>query len=126
MIHDLFDMHEMLRRAQRTSTDDATKYLKAATNLSVGGFDIGVDLDADEDAFISQVGALNPIADLAKQLGARCAYAALPPATTACSSRRADRRSPSALRRAPSRAVTSSMTPASLNFAREARRTLPR
>jgi sugar phosphate isomerase/epimerase len=75
------DMHEMLRRGQRTSTADATKYLDAATNLSVSGFDIGVDLDADEDAFISQVGALNPIADIAKQLGARCAYAVVPAAT---------------------------------------------
>ena len=75
------DMHEMLRRALRTTTQDATKYLDAATNLSVGGFDLGVDLDADEDAFISQVGSLNPIADLAKQLGGRCAYARLPVAT---------------------------------------------
>lgn len=75
------DMHEMLRRAQRTSNEDATKYLDAATNLKVGGFDIGVDLDADEDAFISQVGALNPIADMAKQLGAKCAYTRVPAAT---------------------------------------------
>ncbi len=75
------DMQEMLRRALRTSTQDATKYLDAATDLSVGGFEIGVDLDADEDAFISQVGSLNPIADLAKQLGGRCAYTRLPAAT---------------------------------------------
>ena len=75
------DMHEMLRRAQRTTNEDATKYLDAATNLTVGGFDIGVDLDADEDAFISQVGALNPIADMAKQLGAKCAYTQVPAAT---------------------------------------------
>ncbi len=75
------DMHEMVRRAQRTSTEDATKYLDAATNLSVGGFDIGVDLDADEDAFIKQLAELNPIADMAKQLGARCAYSRVPAAT---------------------------------------------
>jgi sugar phosphate isomerase/epimerase len=75
------DMHEMVRRAQRTSTEDATKYLDAATNLTVGGFAIGVDLDADEDAFINQVAELNPIADMARQLGARCAYTLLPAAT---------------------------------------------
>ena len=75
------DMHEMLRRAQRTTTQDATKYLDAATNLTVGGFDIGVDLDADEDAFIKQVADLNPIADMAKQLGAKCAYSLVPSAT---------------------------------------------
>lgn len=75
------DLHETLRRARRTSPEDATKYLNAAEDLSVGGFQLGVDLDADEDAFIRQVAELNPIADLAKQLGARCAYVRLPSAT---------------------------------------------
>jgi sugar phosphate isomerase/epimerase len=75
------DLHEMLRRSQRTTTEDATKYLNAATDLKVGGFNAGVDLDADEDSFIAQVGTLNPIADLAKQLGARCAYVKIPAAT---------------------------------------------
>ena len=37
------DMHEMLRRAQRTSTEDASKYLHAATDLHIGGFDLGID-----------------------------------------------------------------------------------
>lgn len=75
------DLHETLRRARRTSPEDATKYLNAAEQLSIGGFMLGVDLDASEDAFISQVAELNPIADLAKELGARCAYVRLPAAT---------------------------------------------
>jgi sugar phosphate isomerase/epimerase len=74
------DMHEMLRRAQRTTTQDAAKYLEAA-KIDIGGFDLGVDLDADEDAFTSQVGGLHPIAELAKELGATRGYIRVPAAT---------------------------------------------
>jgi sugar phosphate isomerase/epimerase len=74
------DMHEMLRRAQRTTTQDAAKYLEAA-KIDIGGFDLGIDLDADEDAFTSQVGGLHPIAELAKDLGATRGYLRVPAAT---------------------------------------------
>lgn len=74
------DMHEMLRRAQRTTTQDAAKYLEAA-KIDIGGFDLGIDLDADEDAFTSQVGGLHPIAELAKELGATRGYLRVPAAT---------------------------------------------
>ena len=75
------DMHEMLRRAQRTTTEDACKYLNAATKLSVGGFDLGIDLDADEDTFTSQVASLHPVADLAQSMDVKCAYTRVPAAT---------------------------------------------
>lgn len=74
------DMHEMLRRAQRTNVEDAAKYLEAA-KIEVGGFELTIDLDSDDDAFTSQLGALHPIADLAKQLGASRAYIRVPAAT---------------------------------------------
>lgn len=74
------DMHEMLRRAQRTNVQDAAKYLEAA-KIQIGGFDLGINLDADEDAFTSQVGGLHPIADMAKELGATRAYVRVPAAT---------------------------------------------
>lgn len=74
------DMHEMLRRAQRTNVEDAAKYLEAA-KIEVGGFELGLDLDADEDAFTSEIGGLHPIADMAKQLGATRGYIRVPAAT---------------------------------------------
>lgn len=74
------DMHEMLRRAQRTNVEDAAKYLEAA-KIEVGGFELGIDLDADEDAFTSQLGGLHPVADMAKQLGATRGYIRVPAAT---------------------------------------------
>jgi sugar phosphate isomerase/epimerase len=74
------DMQEMLRRSQRTTTKDAAKYLEAA-KIKIGGFDLGINLDADEETFVSQVGGLHPLADLAKELGAKRAFLRLPPAT---------------------------------------------
>ncbi|QDT12467.1 TIM barrel protein [Planctomycetes bacterium K23_9] len=75
------DMSEMLRRSQRSSIDDAAKYLRAAENLSVGGFAVDVDLDADDDAFTSQVGALHPLTEVAAELGVSRAYIHAPAAT---------------------------------------------
>lgn len=74
------DMHEMLRRAQRTDTKDAAKYLEAA-KIDIGGFDLDVRLDADEEAFTGQVGGLHPVADLAQELNATRAYIRVPAAT---------------------------------------------
>ena len=74
------DMHEMLRRAQRSNVEDAAKYLEAA-KIQVGGFELGIDLDADEEAFATQLAGLHPLADMAKQLGATRSYVRLPAAT---------------------------------------------
>ena len=81
------DMYEMLRRSQRTSSDDAAKFLKAAMGEGlgkleqIGCFPLEIDLDADDDAFTSQVGALHPLAELAESLGATRATIVLPAAT---------------------------------------------
>ena len=63
------DMHEMLRRSQRTDTKDAAKYLEAA-KIKIGGFDLGVDLDADEDKFHEPRGWASPAFRSCQ--GARC------------------------------------------------------
>lgn len=81
------DMYEMLRRSQRTSAEDAAKFLKAAMGEGmgrleqIGGFPLEVDMDADDETFTAQVGALHPLADLAADLGAQRAYAMLPAST---------------------------------------------
>ncbi len=78
------DLADMFRRSQRTSPDDAAKYLRA-TELLIGGFDLGINLDADDDGFTSQLGALHPLADFAAQLEAKRAYALIPAATDSMS-----------------------------------------
>lgn len=83
------DMVDMLRRSHRTSVEDASKYLTSAANayaekatpIRLGGFDLPVNLDADDDAFTAQVGQLHPLADLAKDLGLTRGYAFVPAAT---------------------------------------------
>lgn len=74
------DMSEMLRRSQRTSAEDAAKYLNAA-KIKIGGFNLDVNLDGDDETFTSQVGTVHPIADLAKSLKASRCYIRLPAAT---------------------------------------------
>lgn len=74
------DMPEMRRRTARSSAEDAFKYLKA-TDLLVGGFNVEVDLDADDDAYKVQLAALHPTSDLAAQWNAQFASIILPPAT---------------------------------------------
>ncbi|MCA9139309.1 MAG: TIM barrel protein [Planctomycetales bacterium] len=81
------DMYEILRRSQRTSADDAAKFLKAAMGEGmgrleqIGGFPLEINLDADDEAFKSQVGALHPLTELAADLEATRAYINLPSAT---------------------------------------------
>ncbi len=78
------DMHEMLRRSLRTDVADAAKYLEAARKafkIRIGGFDLGINLDADEDSFTAAVAQLHPLAELAKELGIKRAYTRLPAAT---------------------------------------------
>ena len=62
-------MHDRLRRDQTTHTQDAAKSLHAA-KIDIGGFELDINLDADEDAFTRQFGGLHPVADLAKELNA--------------------------------------------------------
>ncbi len=74
------DMGDMFRRSQRSSVDEAAKYLRA-TELLIGGFELDLDLDADDDVFTSDLGSLHPLAEFAGKLGASRAYIFLPPAT---------------------------------------------
>lgn len=74
------DMSDMVKRSQRTDFEDASKYLRAA-DIQVGGFNVGIDLDADEETFVAQLGALHPMAEVAEKLEAKRAFIALPPAT---------------------------------------------
>lgn len=81
------DMYEIMRRSRRTTTEDATKFLRAAMGEGlgrmeqIGCFSLEIDLDADDETFTSQVGALHPLADLAAEFNATRAYIKLPATT---------------------------------------------
>ncbi len=74
------DMSEMRRRAARSTPTEAFKYLKA-TDLSIGGFRLDVDLDGEDAAFAEQLATLNGIADLASQWKVKHGLIQLPAAT---------------------------------------------
>ena len=67
----------MLRRSQRTSVEQAAKYLRATT-LKIGTFKLDLDFEANDEAFTSQVGTLHPLCDLAAELGASRAVVNVP------------------------------------------------
>jgi len=74
------DMADMRRRSLRATPEDAFKYLRA-TDLVIGGFDVDVELDADDDVYKSQLAALHPVADLAAQWKVHHAFVNVPAAT---------------------------------------------
>ncbi|MEM1226392.1 MAG: TIM barrel protein [Planctomycetota bacterium] len=74
------DMHDMVRRSQRTTFEDSAKYLQAA-DIKIGSFDLSVDLDADDDAFTAAVAQLHPLSEVAEKLKADRALVRVPAAT---------------------------------------------
>ncbi|WP_153556402.1 TIM barrel protein [Roseimaritima sediminicola] len=74
------NMTDMLKRSQRTSFDDAAKYLRAA-EIRIGTFDCGVDLNVSDDEFGTQLAQVHPLTEVAGQLEADLATLRLPPAT---------------------------------------------
>ena len=74
------DIEETHRRAQRSDFDSAARYLNAADVL-VGGFDVPVDLDSDDEAFAKQIEEFKPAAEIGGKLGAKCATINVPAGT---------------------------------------------
>lgn len=74
------DLSDMFRRVQRSDFDRASRFLHAAEVL-VSGFDVPVDLDADDDTFATQLAQLHPASEIAGKLEARVASMVVPAAT---------------------------------------------
>ncbi len=74
------DMHDMLRRSQRSSFEEAAKYLKAS-DIRIGTFTLAVNLDADDDTFNASVATLHPLSEIAQQLEVDRALIRVPAAT---------------------------------------------
>lgn len=74
------DMTDMVKRTQRTDFEDASKYLRAA-EIIIGGFNVDVNLDADDEQFKTQLATVHPLAEVASKLEAKRAFIALPAAT---------------------------------------------
>ncbi len=74
------NMMDMLKRSQRTSFEDASKYLRAA-EIKIGTFDVGVNLDVSDEEFATELAQVHPLAEIAHQLEAQTATLRVPAAT---------------------------------------------
>lgn len=74
------DLSDMYRRVQRSDFDRAARFLHAA-DVVVSGFDVPVNLDADDDAFTAQLAQLHPAAEVAGKLDAKVGSIVVPAAT---------------------------------------------
>ena len=74
------DMDDLVKRCQRTSFESATKFL-VSSKLKIGGFDLPIDLDADDETFSKSLAALNGVAEIAARTDATTAVANIPNGT---------------------------------------------
>lgn len=74
------DITDLVKRTQRSSYDSAVRYLSSA-QMQIGGFEIPVDLDADDAAFAKALGGLTAVAEVAGKVGALTGHLRVPAAT---------------------------------------------
>ncbi len=74
------DLSDLVKRSQRGSFETAARFLTSG-KLKLSGFEAPIDLDADDDAFATQLTALVAAAEVAKRIGTLVAMLRVPPAT---------------------------------------------
>lgn len=74
------DLADLVKRTQRASYEVASRYLSSA-QMTVGGFEIPVDLDADDVAFAKALASLVVAAEIASKAGAKAGNIGIPSAT---------------------------------------------
>ncbi len=74
------DIVDLVKRTQRSEFDKASRYL-LSSKMNVSGFDIPIDLDADEASFEKALAELPATIEIAGKVGARAGFLRLPAAT---------------------------------------------
>jgi sugar phosphate isomerase/epimerase len=74
------DISDLVKRTQRSSYEVAARYLNSA-QMQIGGFEVPVDLDADDTAFAKTLASLPSIAEVASRAGASTGNLRIPAAT---------------------------------------------
>lgn len=74
------DLGDLVKRTQRASYEVASRYLSSA-QMMIGGFEIPIDLDADEVAFAKSLTELVVSAEIAAKAGAIAGNLRIPAAT---------------------------------------------
>lgn len=71
------DMSDMVKRCQRGSFENASRFL-TSSKLSVGGFEAPIDLDGDDESYMAQAALLNATAEIAHRAEAPTAFLSVP------------------------------------------------
>src|SRR5690606_7468447 len=74
------DMADLAKRARNTSIEQAIRFLESA-KIKIGGFDLPVNLRADEATFTQQLAQLNQVCETAAALKAQRAFTIIAPAS---------------------------------------------
>ncbi len=74
------DLADLVKRTQRSSYEIAARYLNSA-QMMVGGFNVPVDLDADDVSFAKALAAFAAGAQIAAKAGAKAGNLRIPAAT---------------------------------------------
>lgn len=74
------DIVDLVKRTQRSEFDKASRYL-LSSKMFVSGFDVPIDLDADDASFEKTLATLPTTIEIAGKVGARAGFVRLPAAT---------------------------------------------
>jgi sugar phosphate isomerase/epimerase len=75
-----FDAVDLLKRVQRTDFEKASRFL-TSSKMRASGFEIPIDLDADDAEFEKAVAGLAPLAEAVGKLGGTSGFLRVPAAT---------------------------------------------
>jgi sugar phosphate isomerase/epimerase len=76
----MIDMEDLVKRCQRSSFENASRFL-ASAKLKIGGFMAPIDLDSDETRFEKDLAQLNGVAEIAARAEAKTAIVTIPSGT---------------------------------------------
>ncbi len=74
------DLNDLVKRTKRSDFEHASRYLKSA-EIGVSGFEVPIDLDADDESFAKALAELPEAMEVASKVGATCGSLRLPAAT---------------------------------------------
>ncbi len=74
------DLRDLVKRTKRSDFDHAARYLKSA-RIGISGYEVPVELDADEELFQKTLSQLPETIEIASQVNANSGFIRLPAAT---------------------------------------------
>ena len=79
------DMERMVKQAQRNSLEFAARFIESAAGFangfSIGGWDVGLDWEADDAGFQQGLSNLEEMVEIADKVGAKRAFSTINPAS---------------------------------------------